>query len=105
MIHRRPGGKLGFEVIEGRRRTPGARGVAGSGRQVAQRQDPAAGLIGEPVRSVHGQEVKEDRVARLQVESADVERIAVGLNRSEEHTSELQSLTNLVCRLLLEKKT
>src|SRR5262249_59800825 len=24
--------------------------------------------------------------------------------RSEEHTSELQSLTNLVCRLLLEKK-
>src|SRR5438093_6931386 len=27
-----------------------------------------------------------------------------GDNRSEEHTSELQSLTNLVCRLLLEKK-
>src|SRR5258706_7976404 len=26
------------------------------------------------------------------------------LMRSEEHTSELQSLTNLVCRLLLEKK-
>src|SRR5262249_59610878 len=26
------------------------------------------------------------------------------LTRSEEHTSELQSLTNLVCRLLLEKK-
>src|SRR5262249_60516142 len=26
------------------------------------------------------------------------------LQRSEEHTSELQSLTNLVCRLLLEKK-
>src|SRR5258706_11837978 len=26
------------------------------------------------------------------------------LYRSEEHTSELQSLTNLVCRLLLEKK-
>ena len=25
-------------------------------------------------------------------------------NRSEEHTSELQSLTNLVCRLLLAKK-
>src|SRR5262249_61543493 len=28
-----------------------------------------------------------------------------GRERSEEHTSELQSLTNLVCRLLLEKKT
>src|SRR5438046_8038622 len=27
-----------------------------------------------------------------------------GAIRSEEHTSELQSLTNLVCRLLLEKK-
>src|SRR5262249_59192861 len=27
-----------------------------------------------------------------------------GHARSEEHTSELQSLTNLVCRLLLEKK-
>src|SRR2546430_9295364 len=27
------------------------------------------------------------------------------LGRSEEHTSELQSQSNLVCRLLLEKKT
>src|SRR5438046_7528697 len=29
---------------------------------------------------------------------------AMRSRRSEEHTSELQSLTNLVCRLLLEKK-
>src|SRR5690606_39460286 len=28
----------------------------------------------------------------------------VGIDRSEEHTSELQSRENLVCRLLLEKK-
>src|SRR5438046_6738277 len=28
----------------------------------------------------------------------------IASKRSEEHTSELQSLTNLVCRLLLEKK-
>src|SRR5437016_8685575 len=28
----------------------------------------------------------------------------LAFDRSEEHTSELQSLTNLVCRLLLEKK-
>src|SRR5438093_2354260 len=37
----------------------------------------------------------------------DEERLreeALDLPRSEEHTSELQSLTNLVCRLLLEKK-
>src|SRR5258706_9753356 len=30
--------------------------------------------------------------------------LAWQVHRSEEHTSELQSLTNLVCRLLLEKK-
>src|SRR5258706_769722 len=33
-----------------------------------------------------------------------MERLAFRIPRSEEHTSELQSLTNLVCRLLLEKK-
>src|SRR2546426_9347471 len=31
-------------------------------------------------------------------------RRALGFRRSEEHTSELQSPCNLVCRLLLEKK-
>src|SRR2546425_6908749 len=31
-------------------------------------------------------------------------RPTVGIERSEEHTSELQSLAYLVCRLLLEKK-
>src|SRR2546430_10362894 len=31
-------------------------------------------------------------------------RRAVTVQRSEEHTSELQSQSNLVCRLLLEKK-
>src|SRR5690606_35126517 len=30
--------------------------------------------------------------------------LASGMDRSEEHTSELQSRENLVCRLLLEKK-
>src|SRR2546430_4701719 len=30
--------------------------------------------------------------------------ISVATTRSEEHTSELQSQSNLVCRLLLEKK-
>src|SRR5438046_3605657 len=34
----------------------------------------------------------------------DVRGIVHLESRSEEHTSELQSLTNLVCRLLLEKK-
>jgi len=33
-----------------------------------------------------------------------VASLALGTGRSEEHTSELQSLRHLVCRLLLEKK-
>src|SRR5690606_21634601 len=55
---------------------------------------------------------------QLQVEIADTQRVDVfcaqlqrplvrppaGALRSEEHTSELQSRENLVCRLLLEKK-
>src|SRR5438477_2266570 len=36
---------------------------------------------------------------------AAVQRPGQRLERSEEHTSELQSHVNLVCRLLLEKKT
>src|SRR5437016_8988693 len=42
---------------------------------------------------------------RIQPPSSITCRVASSfLKRSEEHTSELQSLTNLVCRLLLEKK-
>src|SRR5438046_8612828 len=43
--------------------------------------------------SVRNLALLEDRPRRVQLRF-----------RSEEHTSELQSLTNLVCRLLLEKK-
>src|SRR2546427_2748121 len=39
--------------------------------------------------------IREERVAGIDDEHVD---------RSEEHTSELQSQSNLVCRLLLEKK-
>src|SRR5687767_15488778 len=38
----------------------------------------------------------------VEVEARDVDAVLVA--RSEEHTSELQSLAYLVCRLLLEKK-
>src|SRR2546430_13081444 len=34
----------------------------------------------------------------------EVKHLSPGAPRSEEHTSELQSQSNLVCRLLLEKK-
>src|SRR5256885_5528648 len=37
-------------------------------------------------------------------DGCDVQGIRKGIPRSEEHTSELQSPCNLVCRLLLEKK-
>src|SRR2546430_10223211 len=34
----------------------------------------------------------------------DRHHASIGVRRSEEHTSELQSQSNIVCRLLLEKK-
>src|SRR5262249_59832449 len=46
-------------------------------------------------------------VPRQDTADAEEERLPnggeVAVKRSEEHTSELQSLTNLVCRLLLDK--
>src|SRR5438093_9097702 len=42
-----------------------------------------------------------DSIGRTQISPT---KVTVLTARSEEHTSELQSLTNLVCRLLLEKK-
>src|SRR2546430_12355462 len=46
------------------------------------------------------------RAVRVRLERAvpAVPRPGAGPRRSEEHTSELQSQSNLVCRLLLEKK-
>src|SRR5438093_8323674 len=43
-------------------------------------------------------------LADTALKTANTVRPSRKLARSEEHTSELQSLTNLVCRLLLEKK-
>src|SRR2546430_4713603 len=42
--------------------------------------------------------------ANLPMECKVINSPSSALNRSEEHTSELQSQSNLVCRLLLEKK-
>src|SRR5690606_41790436 len=58
------------------------------------------GELGEPLRRA----LNQHPVAGLEPrERADALRHA-HLSRSEEHTSELQSRENLVCRLLLEKK-
>src|SRR5438093_6796443 len=52
-----------------------------------------------------GAERPEQLAARHPEMPPSSHRQSVGWERrSEEHTSELQSLTNLVCRLLLEKK-
>src|SRR5690606_40830191 len=59
------------------------------GRPARQRQ-PAEHVVGQELRAAHQQILGE------------VERSSA--QRSEEHTSELQSRENLVCRLLLEKK-
>src|SRR2546427_9614715 len=45
-----------------------------------------------------------EAIRTLQVRGAPLIGIAAAMGRSEEHTSELQSQSNLVCRLLLEKK-
>src|SRR5688572_32351866 len=47
--------------------------------------------------SCHNQKAK---IGGLALDTLDVHQVS----RSEEHTSELQSQSNLVCRLLLEKK-
>src|SRR3989442_10536387 len=44
------------------------------------------------------------RAVEREMAALDVVAEALGVERSEEHTSELQSRPHLVCRLLLEKK-
>src|SRR5438093_3629149 len=52
-----------------------------------------------------GELIVGENAQRLWDEGIPVQRTQIQrVDRSEEHTSELQSLTNLVCRLLLEKK-
>src|SRR5437588_8836989 len=55
-------------------------------------------------RAADSSHVCAERLRDLDGESANAARRAVGTFRSEEHTSELQSHSDLVCRLLLEKK-
>src|SRR5258706_6973066 len=54
---------------------------------------PICARPGPGRRRLHGEALRDARAHRA----------GAGV-RSEEHTSELQSLTNIVCRLLLEKK-
>src|SRR5262249_58494555 len=106
----------------------GRRGVAGE-RQVEERDDEDAGegrggeqgfsdraqlagrvaAVGATQGEGGGAEQRGEGALRSDEgrEQAEGDELAGGGGwppRSEEHTSELQSLTNLVCRLLLEKK-
>src|SRR5258706_5513102 len=64
------------------------------------------GVVPLPARSQDGEsETRLEGIAMMLAAFPGSEQLAAfGVKRSEEHTSELQSLTNLVCRLLLEKK-
>src|SRR5688572_31024137 len=65
----------------------------------------AAFLVSDAARWITGIALPVDAgatAARLQALSPRSD--GGGVHRSEEHTSELQSQSNLVCRLLLEKK-
>src|SRR5262245_63575093 len=66
--------------------------------------DDVGGVLRPPGRELHVRLLEGDRPV-LPVGDAGVPALPHHLVvRSEEHTSELQSLRHLVCRLLLEKK-
>src|SRR2546430_6602462 len=76
-------------------RSHGARRGARPARDAARRKG---------VRAVSVVEAPAGTKTLLEVRGLQVEYGHVRAVRSEEHTSELQSQSNLVCRLLLEKK-
>src|SRR5262249_34122171 len=105
-------------LLEGRLRVAPGRArrrsrAEGAPRERDRRRDPSVQVDGAEHRL---EAVGEDRVlvgaarAALGAPGRSGSRpwcasAAPSAARSDEHTSELQSLTNLVCRLLLEKKT
>src|SRR5262249_44169339 len=80
---------------------PGIGGLEAIRRILAR--EPAARIL---VLSAHEDAMHARRVLKAGAVGYLTKRSAAEalIQRSEEHTSELQSLTNLVCRLLLEKK-
>src|SRR2546425_8064023 len=64
---------------------------------------PRVEAVDQAKLAVHLEDRDAVHIVRPRVEELHAEEAAVGA-RSEEHTSELQSLAYLVCRLLLEKK-
>src|SRR2546426_3009861 len=77
--------------------------VIGSTTYCALRCSRAAGYPSPPLR-IDGVKVRTSLLALIVTAAAAHGQRRGRARRSEEHTSELQSPCNLVCRLLLEKK-
>src|SRR5262249_62188639 len=71
---------------------------------LAMWQEEARSLAERMKARAREREAEEERERAIQLSGEGGIKQWFVLARSEEHTSELQSLTNLVCRLLLEKK-
>src|SRR5256886_9463087 len=74
--------------------------ILGAGKEVTSSSDEVEDKL---ERERFGQKYQE--MHRLVREPDGTTVLYIGAERSEEHTSELQSQSNLVCRLLLEKNT
>src|SRR5688572_32206012 len=72
--------------------------------QVADRRVADAKVVDREADTELGQLVEGSRGALAAVDGYPLGDLQLQRPRSEEHTSELQSQSNLVCRLLLEKK-
>src|SRR5205823_2068868 len=117
-VHVAAGGRVDGVDQEGRRRDPTGHGgvlLHSSGDGVVMRYMLLAGtVLAAGVASLRAQDVGlavGTRAPAVAVEDLDGKSVDLGqyigrqpVVRSEEHTSELQSLAYLVCRLLLEKK-
>src|SRR5690606_17552572 len=77
------------------------RGVSLAG---PQRDDVRFIIDGADARTYASQGQQRTAVLAVKLAELDFLQAETGEHRSEEHTSELQSRENLVCRLLLEKK-
>src|SRR2546427_1095230 len=60
--------------------------------------------VGRAVGAAQRDFVGERDAAHVAPQAQPLDQLLLVARRSEEHTSELQSQSNLVCRLLLEKK-
>src|SRR2546427_8890927 len=80
------------------------RSTAGGSRSREQTSRACASAASSDDAGLRALLVGGDDQVRQALQDLDGELRAIPDERSEEHTSELQSQSNLVCRLLLEKK-